>query len=138
MPHITIEYSANLEPKLEIVKLVEKVHAAAAATGVMELGGLRTRAARRDVYRVADGKPGNAFMFVVIRLRPNRSEEQRKMLGETVFGVVSKTSRSLVRDDGDRAIVGDPVARSRVHVAAKQPARPPARGGVTQGRLDYR
>jgi len=90
LPHITIEYSANLEPKLEIAKLVEKVHAAAAATGVMELGGLRTRVERRDVYRVADGKPGNAFMFVVIRLRPNRSEEQRKMLGETVFGVVSK------------------------------------------------
>ena len=47
MPHITIEYSANLEPKLEIAKLVEKVHTAAAGTGVLELGGLRTRADAR-------------------------------------------------------------------------------------------
>lgn len=90
LPHITIEYSANLEPKLEIAKLVEKVHAAAAGTGVMELGGLRTRAARRDVYRVADGLSGNAFMFVVIRMRPGRTVEQRKLLGQTVFDVVSK------------------------------------------------
>ena len=89
MPHIIIEYSANLEPKLEIAKLVEKVHSAAAGTGVLELGGLRTRAERRDVYRVADGLPGNAFVFVVLRIRP-RTVEQHKKLGQAVFEACSK------------------------------------------------
>ena len=99
MPHITIEYSANLEPKIEIERLVEKVHAAAAATGALELGGLRTRAVRRDVYRVADGLPNNAFVYVVLRIRP-RTVEQRKQLGEAIFEACSKHLDPLFKTMG--------------------------------------
>lgn len=89
MPHIVIEYSANLEDKVDIRALVNEAHAAAAATGVLQLGGLRTRAVRRDIYRIADGAPENAFVNVAVRIRP-RTVEERKKLGEAVFGACSK------------------------------------------------
>ncbi len=89
VPHIIIEYSANLESKTDIRALVDKAHAAAASTGVLELGGLRTRAVRRDIYRIADGAPENGFVNVTVRMRP-RTVEQRKKLGEAVFEACSK------------------------------------------------
>ena len=77
MPHIVIEYSANLEDKADIRKLVDEAHAAAAATGVLQLGGLRTGAVRRDIYRIADGAPENAFGNVAVRIRPRTVEERK-------------------------------------------------------------
>ena len=47
MPHIIIEYSDNIEKKIKLETLIEKVHATAIDTGVFPLGGLRVRAAKR-------------------------------------------------------------------------------------------
>ena len=70
MPHIVVEYSANLDKDLDIRNLVDRVHEAVLASGVFELGAVRTRAERRDVYRVADGDPNNGFVHVDIRIAP--------------------------------------------------------------------
>ena len=68
MPHLIVEYSANLEPALDIATLVEALHEAALETGVFPIGGMRTRAARRDLYRIADGHADNAFIHVQARI----------------------------------------------------------------------
>ncbi len=68
MPHLIVEYSANLERDLDIPRVVAAVHAAALETGVFPIGGIRTRAERRDVYAVADNHPDNAFIHVQARI----------------------------------------------------------------------
>jgi len=88
LPHIVIEYSANLENRIELRELVRKTHEAALATGVFEVGGLRTRCARRDVYRVADGHPDNAFVTVNVRVGHGRDEATRHRAGKTIFEAV--------------------------------------------------
>jgi len=90
MPHIIVEYSANLEPALDPQALVDALHAAAIGTGVAEPAAVRTRAERREVYRVGDGNSANGFVHVVARLRIGRPEEQRKALGEALFAVVER------------------------------------------------
>ena len=57
MPHIIAEYSANLEDSLDVQALVDDLHEAAIASQVAELPGIRSRAARRAHFRVADGNP---------------------------------------------------------------------------------
>ncbi len=42
MPHLTVEYSANLENQIDILQLVDKIHQAALKTGVFEVGAVRT------------------------------------------------------------------------------------------------
>ena len=81
MPHIVIEYSANLEGRMDPARLVRSAHAAALGTGVFKLGAVRTRAARRDVALVADGDPANAFVAVAVRIGTGRTEETRRALG---------------------------------------------------------
>lgn len=88
MPHQIIEYSANLDERLDIQALVDGMHKAAMDVEGLPLGGLRTRAARRDVYQVADRHPDNAFVHVILKLGHGRSEEKRREFGEALFGAL--------------------------------------------------
>jgi 5-carboxymethyl-2-hydroxymuconate isomerase len=85
MPHIVIEYSANLKPDLNAQGLVDVLHASALSTGVFPLGGLRTRAQERDVYRIADGHPDNGFVHVTLWVGAGRDEGTKLRASQTVF-----------------------------------------------------
>jgi 5-carboxymethyl-2-hydroxymuconate isomerase len=90
MPHIIAEYSANLEPLLDARKLIDALHLAAIATGIAEPAAVRTRAERRDVFRVADDNPANGFVHVVARLRIGRPQDRLKALGEALLAAVEE------------------------------------------------
>ncbi len=85
MPHQIIEYSANLDSRMDVQALVEGLHQAAMDTDGLPLGGLRTRAARRDQYQVADRHPDNAFVHVILKLGHGRPVEVRRAFGEKLF-----------------------------------------------------
>jgi 5-carboxymethyl-2-hydroxymuconate isomerase len=84
MPHITVEYSANIEQKAPIDGVLKVLHEAAVSTGIAELAGFRTRAERRDHYRIADADPANCFVAITIRVARGRSAEDLKNLREVV------------------------------------------------------
>ena len=100
MPHIVVEYSANLEEALPIAKLVADVHRAVLATGTFKLGAVRTRAARRDIYVIADGDPENAFINVIARIGRGRPPEKRRGLAEAIMVVLDRETVELVRSRG--------------------------------------
>lgn len=85
MPHITIEYSANIAEHHDIDALVAAVHAAALDHGLPPADGLRTRAAQRDHYLVADGSPAFAFIAIAIRIGPGRDAATKTDFIETVL-----------------------------------------------------
>jgi 5-carboxymethyl-2-hydroxymuconate isomerase len=78
MPHLIIEYSANVADHVDIDRLVDALHDAALASGVADLDALRTRAVRRDRYAVADRHPDNAFVAVTARLGAGRSHDDQQ------------------------------------------------------------
>lgn len=90
MPHIIAEYSANLEPALDPQALVNELHQIVISLGIAEAPAVRTRAERRDVFRVGDGNPANGFVHVVARLRIGRPEEQREALGKALLAAVDR------------------------------------------------
>ena len=85
MPHIIVELSSNLRDALQLDRLLERVHAAAIATGVFPIGGTRTRAEERNHYRIADGHPDNAFVHVVLRIGHGRDADTKMRAGQAVF-----------------------------------------------------
>jgi 5-carboxymethyl-2-hydroxymuconate isomerase len=89
MPHVICEYSANLDAKIRIDALLATLHDAMMRTGVAELAGLRTRAERREHYRIADNDPANGFVNVTIRVAKGRTAETRKLIAQTVFAAAS-------------------------------------------------
>jgi 5-carboxymethyl-2-hydroxymuconate isomerase len=89
MPHFTIEYSANLDARVDMGKVVEIVRKAAVETGIFPLGGIRVRAIRCEHYAVADGRPHFGFLDMVLRLGEGRDLATRKKAGEHIFRTLS-------------------------------------------------
>jgi 5-carboxymethyl-2-hydroxymuconate isomerase len=89
MPHFTIEYSANLDARIDMGKVVEVVRKAAVETGIFPLGGIRVRAIRCEHYAIADGNPELGFLDMVLRLGEGRDLATRKKAGEHIFKVLS-------------------------------------------------
>ena len=89
MPHFTIEYSANLEPCVDMQAVVEVVRKAAVETGIFPLGGIRVRAIRCEHSAVADGSAHFGFLDMVLRLGEGRDLATRKKAGEHIFKVLS-------------------------------------------------
>jgi 5-carboxymethyl-2-hydroxymuconate isomerase len=85
VPHLIVEYSANLEGDLDMRRVIDALHAAALDSGVFPIGGVRVRAARRDLYKIADGHPDNGFIHVQARIGAGRAPEVRQKAAELIF-----------------------------------------------------
>ena len=88
MPHLIVEYSANVEERIDLAELLNELHEAASRYDVFPLGGLRTRAERRDHYRIADTHPDNGFIHVTAIIGHGRPLEVRKEVGEGLFATL--------------------------------------------------
>jgi len=85
MPHFTIEYSANLDARVDMGKVVEVVRKAAVETGIFPLGGIRVRAIRCEHFAIADGHADFGFLAMMLRLGEGRDLAARKKAGEHIF-----------------------------------------------------
>ena len=89
MPHLTIEYSANLAKQTDLDQLCRVLHGAMTQCGLFELGAIRVRALRADHYAIADQLPKNAFAHLILRIGAGRSTEERRRAGEMIFAAAS-------------------------------------------------
>jgi len=89
MPHFTIEYSGNLDARVDMGNVVELVRKAAVETGIFPLGGIRVRAVRCEHYAIADGNSSFGFLDMVLRLGEGRDLAIRKEAGEHIFKALS-------------------------------------------------
>ena len=89
MPHLIIEYSSNVEERLDLDGLMDALYRAALDSGVFPLGGLRVRAHRAEHYRVADCDPENGFVHVTALIGHGRPLDVRQRAGEQLFGALT-------------------------------------------------
>lgn len=90
MPHIQIDYSGNLDDRLDIAGLCRVLRDAAVETGVFPLAGVRVRATACTHWVIADGDPRHAFMDISIRLRGGRTHEDKARATAHVFAAAER------------------------------------------------
>jgi 5-carboxymethyl-2-hydroxymuconate isomerase len=95
LPHIVLEYSANLSAQLDFAALLESLRDSALATGVFPLGGIRIRAYQADHYLIADGHPDNAFVHIMLRVGHGRDLQTRKRACEAIFATACEFLQPL-------------------------------------------
>ncbi len=86
MPHLTLEYTANLE--FDIQPLLARLHEELVATGAVNLKGIKSRAVRHTDYRVADGDPAYAFVHVGLLIREGRPVDIQQEAARRVMEVL--------------------------------------------------
>jgi 5-carboxymethyl-2-hydroxymuconate isomerase len=89
MPHLTLEYTDNLD--FDVQPLLARLHAELVATGAINLKGLKSRAVRRTEYRIADGNPEYAFVHVNLLIREGRPLEVQREFARRVLAVLKET-----------------------------------------------
>ncbi|MCX4177396.1 MULTISPECIES: 5-carboxymethyl-2-hydroxymuconate Delta-isomerase [Paraburkholderia] len=95
MPHLTLEYSANLADEASIGQLCTSLAACLDAQRdndqrVFPLGGIRVRALRCDQYCIADGRPDAAFLHANLKIAAGRSDATKKATGDALFEAIKQ------------------------------------------------
>ncbi|OCC06671.1 5-carboxymethyl-2-hydroxymuconate isomerase [Labrys sp. WJW] len=95
MPHLTIEYSGNLEGRVDIGELCDRLHGVILATGLFELGAIRVRALKAEYFAIADRLPENTFIDLNFRIGRGRSADEKKRTGEALFAAAGEVLAPL-------------------------------------------
>jgi len=95
VPHFTIEYSSNLESRVDMGKLCRRILGEILATGLFEVGAVRVRALRCEHYAIADDLPENAFLDMSFRVGTGRSVDERKRAGEAIVAAAADELKHL-------------------------------------------
>ena len=95
MPHLTLEYSANLQDTGKLKILCSKlarclIDHKADGKAVYPLGGTRVRALRADDYCIGDGSLEAAFVHGTLKIASGRSEQTKKATGDALFAVMTE------------------------------------------------
>lgn len=85
MPHITLDYSANLEPHVDFASLCDCLRRAAIETGALPLAGVRVRAFAATHVSIADGNADHGYIDISVRLRGGRDITTRKQATAQIF-----------------------------------------------------
>ena len=85
MPHFHIDYSPNLEERIDMAAFCDCIRVAALETGVFPAAGIRVRALRADYVTMADGNPDHAYIDLSIRLRAGRPADAKAKATQHIF-----------------------------------------------------
>ncbi|MEL0637547.1 5-carboxymethyl-2-hydroxymuconate Delta-isomerase [Marinomonas sp. TI.3.20] len=88
MPHFVIEYSANLEDKIDFQPMFRAFHEYVVSTGYFPIAGVRSRAICLDHYRVADGRDDFSLINLNLKIGHGRSQDIKQEVADNVFNIL--------------------------------------------------
>lgn len=96
MPHLVVEYSANIETRLDMAAFCAALKDAAAATGVFPPAGIRVRAYAASHVVIADGDPRHGFIDITVRLAAGRTDAAKTKATDAVFEAAQRFTADLM------------------------------------------
>ena len=96
MPHLVLEYSANLPDRPDFRKVLLDLHEALMASALFERKDIKSRAVRHDAFAVGDGAEDRAFVALSIAILDGRPDEVKAALSEAALDVLLRAYPKLV------------------------------------------
>ena len=90
MPHLMIDYSANVEPDVDMGALCDTLRDVAASIDAFPLAGVKVRAVRVDHYAIADGNPEHGFIDISVRIREGRDMQTKQNAALKIFDAANE------------------------------------------------
>ena len=97
MPHLMIDYSANVEPDVDIGGLCNTLRGVAASIDAFPLAGVKVRAVRVEHYAIADGNPEHGFIDISVRSREGRDMETKQNAAQKIFDAANEFVADVMR-----------------------------------------
>jgi 5-carboxymethyl-2-hydroxymuconate isomerase len=85
MPHLIVDYSANLEDEIDLSAFCDHLRRAAVAIEAFPAAGVRVRAIPAPHWSIADGNPQHGYIDISIRLRAGRPDDVKQAATQAIF-----------------------------------------------------
>lgn len=96
MPHLTVQYTANLDG-YDADAALAALNGALAACGHFDELAIKSRAWVLDHYRIGTADRGRAFVHAQLKILPGRSEAVRGDLSAIVLAPCAAACRRIIR-----------------------------------------
>ena len=96
MPHLTLEYSANVESPSDLPDLFARLHHVLAEVGGIKIENCKTRSRKVRDFLVATGGESQAFVHLDVRFLEGRPPETRQEVGEALLEALLQGFRESV------------------------------------------
>lgn len=90
MPHIAIDYSAELDDAFDRRGFATELHPLIARTITTAASNCKTRLRRVDQTLMGEGAVDGAIVHIVIAIQPGRSQEVKARLTESVLALLAQ------------------------------------------------
>ncbi len=98
MPHLTLEYSANIIDKPDFKNLFRDCHTALSATLPTDISGCKSRAIAHQDYYLGNGEATNAFIHVTLKIMPGRSREILDKVTQELLAIIERNFEKSIRE----------------------------------------
>ncbi len=90
MPHLILEFSANISEKDNMINLFKKLHPILEKTLPTDIVSCKSRAIECADYYIGNSSENNAFIHVTLKIMPGRDSQTLKNLGNVLLEELKK------------------------------------------------
>jgi 5-carboxymethyl-2-hydroxymuconate isomerase len=98
MPHCILEYSSNINDKINLKKLLHDINTMLAGTGLFNLMDIKSRAVEHDLYVVGDGDPNRAFAGLTISIFSGRPDDVKANITESALQLLKDAFNTTLQE----------------------------------------
>ncbi len=91
MPQLTLEYTGNIDQRVNFTALFSALHQVLAELGGVHIENCKSRAVRRDDFYIGSGEPGNAFVHLDVTMLEGRSLALKQAVGAGILRILQQT-----------------------------------------------
>ncbi len=90
MPQLTLEYTDNIQQKIDFSEVYREMHGVLFDVGGIPLENCKSRAIRRSDYFIGKGESNEAFVHVEVAFLTGRALELKQEIGRRVLQILEK------------------------------------------------
>ncbi len=98
MPHCILEYSSNINDKINLKKLLHDINTMLIGTGIFNLMDIKSRAVEHDLYVVGDGNPNRAFVALTINIFRGRPDDVKANIAESALQLLKDAFNTTLQE----------------------------------------
>jgi len=98
MPHLTVEYTRNLQPTVQFAELFARLHSVLTEVGGLKRENCKSRAAQLSEFLVGDGATDAAFVHLDVRFLEGRSSDVKREIGTRMLAILRDCFRGDTLD----------------------------------------
>lgn len=98
MPHLTLEYTANIPIRLDSKTFFAGLHERLKDFDTLAIEKIKSRAIRHTEYCIGAGDDRNAFVYLEFAMFQGRSEELRKEISRQTLEYLKQEFSTAIKD----------------------------------------